>query len=99
MKKLTSSIVIALLTLSSCVNKSAMQDPVRIPLYEMEEAGSKYYRIPALTQAADGALVAIADKRGDVWATCRTSSASCPKEVPMVERHGATCRLLPKVIP
>ena len=65
MKKLTSSIVIALLTLSSCVNKSAMQDPVRIPLYEMEEAGSKYYRIPALTQAADGALVAIADKRGD----------------------------------
>ena len=46
MKKLTSSIVIALLTLSSCVNKSAMQDPVRIPLYEMEEAGSKYYRIP-----------------------------------------------------
>ena len=25
-----------------------MQDPVRIPLYEMEEAGSKYYRIPAL---------------------------------------------------
>ena len=65
MKKLTSSIVIALLTLSSCVNKNAMQDPVRIPLYEMEEAGSKYYRIPALTQAADGALVAIADKRGD----------------------------------
>ncbi|MBQ8770643.1 MAG: exo-alpha-sialidase [Bacteroides sp.] len=65
MKKLTSSIVIALLTLSSCVNKSAMQDPVRIPLYEMEEAGSKYYRIPALTQAVDGALVAIADKRGD----------------------------------
>ena len=65
MKKLTSSIIIALLTLSSCVNKSAMQDPVRIPLYEMEEAGSKYYRIPALTQAADGALVAIADKRGD----------------------------------
>ena len=65
MKKLTSSIVIALLTLSSCVNKSAMQDPVRIPLYEMEEAGSKYYRIPSLTQAADGALVAIADKRGD----------------------------------
>ena len=65
MKKLTSSIVIALLTLSSCVNKSAMQDPVRIPLYEMEEASSKYYRIPALTQAADGALVAIADKRGD----------------------------------
>lgn len=65
MKKLTSSIVIALLTLSSCVNKSAMQDSVRIPLYEMEEAGSKYYRIPALTQAADGALVAIADKRGD----------------------------------
>lgn len=65
MKKLTSSIVIALLTLSSCVNKSAMQDPVRIPLYEMEEAGSKYYRIPALTQAADDALVAIADKRGD----------------------------------
>lgn len=31
----------------------------------MGEEGSKYYRIPALTQAKDGALVAIADKRGD----------------------------------
>ena len=31
----------------------------------MEEAGSKYYRIPALVKAKDGSLVAIADKRGD----------------------------------
>ena len=31
----------------------------------MYEDGSKFYRIPALVKASDGALVAIADKRGD----------------------------------
>ncbi|MBQ3576092.1 MAG: exo-alpha-sialidase, partial [Coprobacter sp.] len=34
-------------------------------VYEMNENGSKYYRIPALVKASDGSLVAIADKRGD----------------------------------
>ena len=54
----------ALAFLSAC-NKAPQEPPVRIALYEMGEDGSKYYRIPALTKAKDGALVAIADKRGD----------------------------------
>ncbi|MBQ8336869.1 MAG: exo-alpha-sialidase [Bacteroidaceae bacterium] len=31
----------------------------------MNEAGSKFYRIPALVKAKDGSLVVLADKRGD----------------------------------
>ena len=65
MKKLTSLFISTLFVLSSCVEKPVMQAPERISLYEMQEAGSKYYRIPALVKAADGALVAVADKRGD----------------------------------
>ncbi len=65
MKKLTSLFISALFVLTSCIEKNALQAPERIPLFEMGEAGSKFYRIPALTQAADGALVAVADKRGD----------------------------------
>ena len=37
----------------------------KIPVFTMNENGSKYYRIPALVKAADGSLVAIADRRGD----------------------------------
>lgn len=37
----------------------------RVPVFEMNEAGSKYYRIPALVKAKDGSLVVLADKRGD----------------------------------
>ena len=37
----------------------------KIPVFMMNENGSKYYRIPALVKAADGSLVAIADRRGD----------------------------------
>lgn len=65
MKKLTSLFISTLLVLTSCVEKNASQNPERVSLFDMEEAGSKYYRIPALVKAADGALVAIADKRGD----------------------------------
>ena len=45
--------------------QAPQEPPARISLYEMGEDGSKYYRIPALTKAKDGALVAVADKRGD----------------------------------
>lgn len=65
MKKLTNLFLIAFFALTSCTEKNALLAPERIPLFEMEEAGSKFYRIPALVKAADGALVAIADKRGD----------------------------------
>lgn len=39
-------------------------EPTKVLVYDMNEAGSKYYRIPALVTAADGSLVALADKRG-----------------------------------
>lgn len=51
-------------TFASCSSKSVQEPPQRISLFEMGEAGSQYYRIPALVKAKDGALVAIADKRG-----------------------------------
>lgn len=35
-------------------------------VYNLNQDGSKYYRIPALVTAADGSLVAISDKRGDI---------------------------------
>lgn len=35
-------------------------------VYDLNQDGSKYYRIPALVTAPDGALVAISDKRGDI---------------------------------
>ena len=56
---------LAFLAFLSACNKAPQEPPARISLYEMGEDGSKYYRIPALTKAKDGALVAVADKRGD----------------------------------
>lgn len=40
-------------------------EPTRVPVFEMNTDGSRYYRIPALAVAADGTLIAVADKRGD----------------------------------
>ena len=65
MKKLKSLFMIAMLTLTACSPSEKFQTQERVSLYEMYEAGSKFYRIPALVKAKDGALVAIADKRGD----------------------------------
>ncbi len=39
--------------------------PSKVLVFDMGEDGSRYYRIPALVTAADGSLVALADKRGD----------------------------------
>lgn len=44
---------------------AANSTPDKVLVFGMGEAGSKYYRIPALVTAADGSLVALADKRGD----------------------------------
>ena len=65
MKKLKSLCCIALLALTACSTTESPLAPDRVSLFEMQEAGSKFYRIPALVKASDGALVAIADKRGD----------------------------------
>ena len=65
MKKIKSLFAIALLTLTACNATQEFKCSERVSLYNMQEAGSKYYRIPALVKAKDGSLVAIADKRGD----------------------------------
>ena len=39
--------------------------PTKVLVFDMNEDGSKYYRIPAIATAADGSLVALADKRGN----------------------------------
>ena len=61
MKKLFSMLLVSLLAITAW-GQEALQ---RVPVFEMNESGSKYYRIPALVKAKDGSLVAIADKRGD----------------------------------
>ena len=38
--------------------------PTKVVVFDMYEDGSKYYRIPAIETAADGSLIAVADKRG-----------------------------------
>ena len=65
MKKMKSLFVLAMLALTACSTPEPFQTQERVSLYEMYEDGSKFYRIPALVKAKDGALVAIADKRGD----------------------------------
>lgn len=64
MKRLTILLLI-FLAFTSCSTTETTKNPVRVPLFEMGESGSQFYRIPALVKAADGALVAIADKRGE----------------------------------
>lgn len=56
---------LALITFLSACSSAPSEPPTRVSLYEMGENGSKFYRIPALVKAKDGALVAVADKRGD----------------------------------
>ena len=60
MKKIT-----LLLALFAIFVAASAQSLKRVSLFQMGEDGSKFYRIPALVKAPDGALVAIADKRGD----------------------------------
>ncbi len=67
MKKITSFLVLAFICL--CVPKawSAAADGsiYRQVLFNMGDEGSQYWRIPALTVAKDGSLVAVADARGN----------------------------------
>ena len=59
------SMFVALFATTSFAQDTLSDAPVRYSVFTMGEDGSKFYRIPALVQAADGSLVAIADKRGD----------------------------------
>lgn len=51
--------------LSGCKNSQSVSlpEPERTLLFQNGDEGSKYYRIPALVTAADGSLIAVADKR------------------------------------
>ena len=91
MKRLKNLLLIASFVLTSCGGTTqAPLAPERTSLFEMGEAGSKYYRIPALVKAQDGALVAIADKRGDALGDSRTSLPSFRNEAPTTGKPGAT---------
>ena len=63
--KLKNLLIITLMIFTACSTVNKLEVPERISLFEMNESGSKFYRIPALVKATDGTLVAIADKRGD----------------------------------
>lgn len=56
---------VAFFATTSFAQDTSADAPVRYPVFTMGEDGSQFYRIPALVQAADGSLVAIADKRGN----------------------------------
>ena len=71
MKKFFSfvAIFVALCSLCCCGSKRAPQGVFeRTVLFVNGDAGSKYYRIPAVITAADGSVIAVADKRMDcLW--------------------------------
>lgn len=59
-------IITSLLTLASLMATAQSTEVNDMTVvFEMGEDGSQFYRIPALAVAADGSLVALADKRGD----------------------------------
>ena len=58
------ALLLICMLVASVATMFAQSELTRYPVFEMGEDGSQYYRIPALVQAADGSLVAIADKRG-----------------------------------
>lgn len=65
--KIISILTIAATALFTTLNAAASDfaEPEKVLVYDMNENGSKFYRIPALVVAADGSLVALADRRGD----------------------------------
>ena len=71
MKKFLSFVAtfVAICSLCCCGSKRAPQGVFeRTVLFVNGDAGSKYYRIPAVVTAADGSVVAVADKRMDcLW--------------------------------
>lgn len=75
----TAAIVLSMaaVMLSSC--ERAMS-PVHTLLFQSGDEGSKFYRIPALTTASDGSLIAVADRRNN-------STADLPNAIDVVARR------------
>lgn len=66
MKKLSALIVLSLLAGAAAIGqeqKTATDIPVRSLVMSPGDYGSKFYRIPALTQLSDSTLILVADKR------------------------------------
>lgn len=57
--------LLCMLLLAACVWSCSRESVERVLVYDMDYAGSRYYRIPALLVAPDGSLLAFADRRGD----------------------------------
>lgn len=54
--------------------------PLKTVVFDMYESGSKYYRIPAIETAADGSIIAVADKRG-------ASNSDLPNTISVVAKR------------
>lgn len=73
-------------SMQSCTSKKEAEVPKgvyeSVVLFKQGDAGSKFYRIPALLTAADGSILAVADKRNnclwdlpnDIDVVCRRST-------------------------
>ncbi len=51
--------------LAAACSQQPPAEPVHTRLFAQGDDGSRYYRIPAIVTAADGSLLAVADRRGD----------------------------------
>ena len=68
-------------------NSILMDIPERVLLFDMGDAGSRFYWIPGLVTAADGTLVAVADKR---WEKINDLPANIDVVVRRSEDNGKT---------
>ncbi len=57
--------LLALCAATACGTAPQPAEPEHAVLFRSGDHGSKYYRIPALATAADGTLLAVADRRND----------------------------------
>ncbi len=81
MKKITSCLVLAFcLCIPKVWSAAADESIYRQVLFNMGDEGSQYWRIPALTVAKDGSLVAVADARG-------TSLGDLPNIITLMSRR------------
>lgn len=76
---MTAIMVVTLLS-SGCNGNTSISGPERVLLFQGGDGGSEYYRIPALITAADGSLIAVADKR---W----SSLGDLPSHIDVVARR------------
>lgn len=72
----------AMLAATSLLSFAQAPAPERVLLFDNNDEGSKFYRIPAIATAKDGTLIAIADKRWD-------SNMDLPNSIDVVVRRSS----------